>query len=252
MKRLLIVFLLVLQVVLSFSRNSVWKDGFTLWSDVVQKAPENWRALYNLSLEYHAKKDLDTALKYLMKIVDSGGYKWHVLSKIGSILADKGLYEEALIWHMRSLSVAEGIQKARAYNYLGVTYHKKGDLTNAERALKESIAIDPSYSDAHYNLGVVYWNKKEIDKAIDCFKNTIKLLPSYFDAYYNLGVIYGNKGDIDNAIDYFTKALYIKETDEVYLKRSLAYRLKNDMKKALEDLEKARRLNPSLKEDLLP
>lgn len=64
----------------------------------------------------------------------------------------------------------------------------------------------------------------------------------YFDAYFNLGIIYGNMGELDKAIQYFSRAISIKETAEVYLKRSLAYRLKGDSEKATKDLLKAKEL----------
>lgn len=242
LKGLTLLILIIISGILGLQRNRVWKDEFTLWSDVVKKAPENWRALYNLALEFHKRGEYDNALAHLKRIVDTGGYRWNVLSKIGSVLADKGLYEEALIWHKRALSVAGDRERAGAYNYMGVTYFKKKDYESAEKALKEALNIDPEHYESYYNLGVVYWYKNETEKAIECFKNVIKRQPYYYDAYFNLGVIYGNRDDLDRAIYYFSGALSVKETPEAYMKRSLAYRLKGDLKGAEKDMLRARSL----------
>lgn len=233
---------ILLLIIMSFSRNKIWHDEFTLWLDVVRKTPENWRALYNLALEFHKKGKSDEALFYLKKIIDSGGHKWYVYSKIGSILAERGLYEESLLWHTRALSIAEEKQKAAVYNSIGVTYFKKGDYKGAEKAFTKAISIDAQHAEAYYNLGVIYWYENKIDRAIEFFNKAIQKKPLYFDAYYNLGIIYGNMGELDRAIEFFSEAISIRETAEAYIKRSLAYRLKGQIDRAEKDILRARSL----------
>ena len=44
----------------------------------------------------------------------------------------------------------------RAYNNLGITYMRRGQLDAAAQALQKALRIDPNFADAHYNLGLIY------------------------------------------------------------------------------------------------
>lgn len=68
--RSILMFLILLSLVIAaFLRNAVWHGEILLWSDVVDKSPNNSRGLYNLALNLHNQKRLDEALGYLEKII---------------------------------------------------------------------------------------------------------------------------------------------------------------------------------------
>lgn len=154
----------------TFLRNQVWKNEFFIWSDTVLKSPEKWRPLYIFALELHKTGRLDEAIMYLEKIVSRDPSKWPVLVALGSVLADKGLHNEALAWFQRALKMVEEKDKAVVFNNIGITLFKQKDYQNAEIALKEAISLDDQYYEAYYNLGVIYWYKGDFNRAIECFQ----------------------------------------------------------------------------------
>lgn len=108
-------------------------------------------------------------------------------------------------------NVKKSPMKARAYNYLGLAYHKARDFDNAILQYKNSLYLNPFYADAHNNIGISYFNKGLIDIAIKHFKHAIEIDPSHSDAHYNLGIAYGEKGLTDLAYEEMRKGIKLRE-----------------------------------------
>jgi len=101
--------------------------------------------------------------------------------------------------------------KARVYNYLGLAYHKVGDLDNAILQYKKGLSLNPFEIEAHINLGVSYFHKGLVDKAITHFKHVIEINPNNADAHYNIGIAYGSKGEYDVAYEEIRKGMELRK-----------------------------------------
>ncbi len=113
----------------TYKRNLVWKNAYTLWSDVVQKSPNKARPRNYLGLAYF----------------------------------EKGLLDEAIIQYKECLSIDPSF--ANAHNNMGRAYFDKGLVDQAITDFQNAIRIKPSHADAHYNLGVAYGEKGLINQA---------------------------------------------------------------------------------------
>jgi tetratricopeptide (TPR) repeat protein len=129
LKKISIVLILFMVVVscsiLTIRRNSVWKDGESLWLDVLKKYPEVARAHNNLGVFYDKKK---------------------------------GMTDEAIAKFKKAISINPDFEDAH-YN-LGVNYCKKRMIDGAISEFKKAIEINPDHVGAYYNLGVVYYINK--------------------------------------------------------------------------------------------
>jgi Flp pilus assembly protein TadD len=88
---------------------------------------------------------------------------------------------------------------AEAYNLLGFTLGKTGDLTAAIEKLKRAIAIDPEFADAHYNLGVALWFQNQHEAAAKELDQSLRLNPAAGAVYSFRGMAYRESGDFDGA-----------------------------------------------------
>ncbi|NCO68719.1 MAG: hypothetical protein COY75_05755 [Nitrospirae bacterium CG_4_10_14_0_8_um_filter_41_23] len=124
-------------------------------------------------------------------------------------------YQRNLVWKddlsLWSDIVKKSPNKSRAYNYLGLAYHKVGDMDYAILQYKKSLSLNPFEVEAHINLGVSYFYKGQVDKAILHFKHAIEVSPNNADAHYNLGVAYGEKGLIDMANEEMRKGIELRK-----------------------------------------
>ncbi len=198
--------LIGLYTVGTISRNPVWKDSYTLWSDALKKSPES--AFPHLNLGYalfykgqtqQGKEHFAIALRLKPGLIDS------VVNK-GMIYARRGLVEKALFqFHI-------------------------------------ALLFEPDSVVAHYNLGLAYDQKGWLNQAIEHYQTALKLKPDHVDAHVNLGIAYGQRGLIDKALDHFHEALSINPNDPVVLHNlANAYRLKGMNEKAEDYLKRAER-----------
>ncbi len=172
-----VVLLLIIIVALSFAtyqRNLVWRDGITLWSDVVSKSPLKAR-----------------------------GY-----DGLGSAYLDHGRIDEAIKALRTALMLKPNYVNAH-YN-LGVAYENIGRIDEALKEYRTAVRLKPNYVNAHYNLGLAYEKLRRIDDAIEEYRTAVRLKPDFVEAHNNLGVTYAKQGRIDEAIEEFNTALRLK------------------------------------------
>ncbi len=142
--------------------------------------------------------------------------RWIELIVLISLVLTYGwaTYQRNFVWKDDLSLWSDGVKKspikARVYNYLGLAYHKAGDMDNAILQYKKSLSLNPFYADAHNNIGISYFYKGLIDKAITHFKHAIEIDPSHPDAHYNLGVAYGEKGLTDQAYEEMRKGIELR------------------------------------------
>ncbi|MFZ6016215.1 MAG: tetratricopeptide repeat protein [Nitrospirota bacterium] len=124
-------------------------------------------------------------------------------------------HQRNLVWKddisLWSDVVKKSPAKARVHNYLGLAYHKIGDMDNAILQHKKSLSLNPFYADAHNNIGIFYFDKGLVDKAITHFKHAIEINPAHADAHYNLGVAYGEKGLNELAYEEMRKGIELRK-----------------------------------------
>ena len=110
--------------IMTYARNLVWKDEFTLWDDAVHKSPNKARPYSNRGNAYKAKGNLDQAISDYNKAIE-----------IDSNLAE-------------------------AYNNRGNAYQTKGNLDQATLDYNKAIEIKPNYADVYSNRGSAYQTQK--------------------------------------------------------------------------------------------
>jgi hypothetical protein len=105
---------------MSFQRNKVWANDFTLWNDTVQRSPHKARPYYNRGVEFYRQGKFDQAF-----------------SDFNTAIQLNAAY-------------------AKAYNDRSVIYARKGDLPHALSDLNKAIALNPNYTDAYTNRAFIY------------------------------------------------------------------------------------------------
>ncbi len=164
----------------TITRNSVWKDSYTLWSDAGKKSPNSAIAIQNLGHGLYLEGRLDEAIE-----------QYEIALRLKPELVD-------------------------AQMNLGVAYYKKGLLDKAIERYLIALKLEPGFAEAHNNLGLVLMDKSWNDKAIEHYKIALKLKPNFAEAHHNLGAAYGNKGMIDDAIREFEIALKLNPDHPYY------------------------------------
>lgn len=161
----------------TYHRNLVWKDGVTLWSDVVAKSPGKSRGYNNL----------------------------------GTALSSRGRIEESIAYFQESIRIDP--KHSEAYNNLGVAFRRQGRIDEAEAQIRQALRVNPSNAGALNSLGVVLGQKGELDEAIARFREAIRLKADYASAHYNLGNALLRQSKPIEAAEHFHAVLRMKPGD---------------------------------------
>lgn len=260
------------------TRNTVWRDGYSLWSDAVRKMPESSISHNDLANAYLEKGQFDDAIREYKTALrlkpNSSAYRFN----IGKALQQHGRIDEAVHEYSLALKlkpdygevhnsmgniyisqglIDKGIQEYKTasklnlndpiphYN-LGKVYHyKKGKLEEGIKEYLTVLNIDPNFMDARYNLGNAYLTQIRLYEAIEEYQAALNLKPDHVSARNNLGLAYFNAGLINEAIqEYLTALRFDPNYVDAHYNLGLAYNLMNLKDEARKEFEIALKLKP--------
>lgn len=205
----LIVFFALMFCYVSWERIAVWNDGYTLFTDVIKKYPDNFHG-------------------YWMR----GNYK-----------NDKEEYKEALKDYNKALEIYPLFKDG--LNNRGHIYNKIKDYKNALKDLRLAIKLDSSFAEAYNNRGLAYDGLQIKDSALMDYNRAIELDPKLQKAYNNRGVLKATLGDIKSALEDVDMAIRLEPTDgEAYSNRGNIKAMNKDYAGAMADYDFALKRNP--------
>ncbi len=176
LRSVMIVFIVitVLYAVGTITRNDVWQNGLSLWTDTVNKSPDSSMVHNSLGIAY----------------------------------ASRGLNDRAIPEYQTAVRLDP--EFVQAHNNLGVAYASQGLTDRAIFEYKAALWLDPDFAEVHYNLGFEYAAQGLFDKAVAEYQTALRLRPDYVEAHNNLGLAYTSQGLIDKAVTEFQTALQLR------------------------------------------
>jgi type IV pilus assembly protein PilF len=144
--------------------------------------------------------------------------------QIGTGYLSQGLYPQAI----SELLKAEKLnpKDPAILNNLGLAYHLRGKLKQAEEKFRAAVTADPRFTDGKNNLARNLIDQNRLDEAITILeKNEGDLTYAYAEkTYSNLGMAYFEKGSYVQAEKHLLRALEIRRegcTASYYYGRTL-------------------------------
>ena len=101
----------------------------------------------------------------------------------------------------------EARKRARIRLELAVGYFEQGQTTIALDELKQSIAADPTYSEAYSLRGLIYMRLNDFRFAEESFKKALSMSPKDSNILHNLGWLLCQQARYPEAQQLFTQAL---------------------------------------------
>lgn len=171
---LLIIIISVLGI-LTYSRNSVYSSKISIWSDTVKKAPLNPRAVNSLGKAYFEIKQPEIAEIFLRESVELNPNYEYALSNYGAILIENGKDELARKYLARAIQLHPKFALARIN--MGLLELKQKNYSESLGHFLEVIMINPNSSQAYEKLGLIYIELGDFDQAKKMFENALKIQP---------------------------------------------------------------------------
>lgn len=185
--------ILLVWAVITYQRIPVWKNGGTLFRDVLTQFPENPTAANNL----------------------------------GNWLEKNGQRAESCQWYDQA--VARKPDFPQALFNLALCRQEQGLLGEAKKLNLQAVRYKPDFADPWNNLATLYGSTGLLDSARFALDQAIRIRPNYAAAWNNLGMYYLGKGIPDSARMSFKRSLEIDNNPNSDAARNLNY-LEEDSK----------------------
>lgn len=184
--------LAVLAVSVDRARSAVWHDDRRLWSEVVERSPDNLVARINLGAAYMENAQYDRAeAEYRAVIALVPGYP-RAYYNLGLLALRRGRADEAVAAFRQTVALAP--RNAAAYAHLGLLALRAGDASGAEAEYRSALRIDPAQRDALNNLAAMYLQRRDWSGALSLVDNALLRDPGFLEAAYNRGVALAGLG----------------------------------------------------------
>ncbi len=135
----------------------------------------------------------------------------------------------------------------------GEKHREQGASYSAEFEFSQAVSVDEENVRANFGLGLTYMDRGEKGKANDIFERLVKLDAAFEEEHKHLfndfGMNLRKNRMFDQAIEYYDRALKLTQQDEhLHCNIARAYYEKGDIRKCVDHLKKAVKLNPSMEE----
>ncbi|MGE4619615.1 MAG: tetratricopeptide repeat protein [Planctomycetota bacterium] len=170
---------------------------------------------------------------------------------IGYMHEQKGQPQDAITWYQRSLQ--QDPDDVRALYNIGRIHQDSGDADQALLFFSKATQIAPQHSSSWNSLGVLL-GTKDPPQALACFHKALKINPQYVGAWINLGSLLEGKNELPKALDAYQRARRLEPRRYIATILEARIQLKmNAPRKAgrLLQMVKIESLEPELKELLI-
>jgi len=210
-------------MLLTLTREDVFTNNLSLWSDTVQVSPLSAAAHNGLGLALFHQGRVDEAIPQLERALEIEPGNFQANDNLGDILAQRGQFDEAASYFKKALAAYPNL--ADAHNNLGVILFQQGHVDEAIEQCEEALKINPNYVIAHDSLGNLLFAKGEVNEAIAQYQLALKIDPDNALTHHQLGNALLRKGQVEPAISEYQEALRLKPdftTAQVDLARAQA------------------------------
>jgi tetratricopeptide (TPR) repeat protein len=204
---------------------------------------DSTQELYELSEALEAGQK-DRALALRDKMIGHFDGKPELLTSLGILLGDKGLYNEAL--QPLRLSAELQPKSFEAQFNLGLNLLKLGQASQAEKCLQEAVKLRSDSFQANSTLAVLYINENRSPEAIERLLTAHRLAPEDANILVLLGQQYLQVNEAKKAIPACEEAIKLKpDNPGIWYLLIQAYEKDERYQDALRTAQKAAQLFPS-------
>lgn len=224
-------------VFLTFNQCKVWKNGTTLWKNVIDNYPGSYTGHNNLGAMYFHHRDYEKALHHFLAAIKIKSDYAAALSNICKTYSWKNENDRALPYCIKAIYADP--YSENAYLNLGDLY-LSGNIFLAIDMYNRALLINPYNSVGYFKLCSTFLGLQEYDLANSLCAKTITLDPDNAYAYKNMGDAFLHKKQYDKSIEYYLKALSIDQNmAEVHNNLSVIYHYLGNPVLSREHLNKA-------------
>ncbi len=148
---------------LSYSRNTVWANGITLFDDVIDKQPQAFYAYHSRGIAYYYKGNYTASLRDYDKAIALNNNYGLTHYNRGLTLMMLKQNEEALKSFSRTIELIP--THDQAFNDRAIAYYNLNNYIDALKDYNTCLTLNPANARAYYNRGVTSLRLNDLSSA---------------------------------------------------------------------------------------
>lgn len=196
---------------LVLARNVDYRGEISLWTDTVEKRPQNPRAHFNRGIALLDAGRAADAIAAFERAIALKPSEPKAHNSLGNALLDLNRPAEALPHFVQAIALAP--RYARAWSNAGTALFRTGDLTGAMARFEHALRLDGTIAEVHQGLGNIQFQQDRPSQAIPHYEAALRINPALADAHYNAGSACFELGRVEDAIRHFSAAAQQKPAD---------------------------------------
>lgn len=271
------IFIIILGVI-SFQYSKTFKNGETLWSNVMNHYPNDFlaymnraeyriskkqynqaiqdsdraviinpdysRIYYNRSFAYNALNKKNKAFKDLNSAIEKDESYMVAYLNRGLLYGENELMEDAINDFTKVIQLTP--KKYYGYFNRATYYYKSGEYAKAIADLNIIIKLDQFLDETYYLRGKIHLQMRDVNNAFKDFSKTLEVNMSFARAHTQRGHLWLDKSNFEQAIlDYDKAVLLDKNEVDAFINLGIIYMNTKKYNKAAYNFEKAKNIRPN-------
>jgi len=248
---------LVIYSVMTITRNTAWKNEYTLFTTDVNVSQNSAKGNYAAGFAYYSsanlpenaakkKELLEKSIAYLEKALVIHPKFENVLLFLGNVQYEyNNDYKKSIEYYLRVLEMYPTYEKVFDYVSWMFTNNKEPIPDDYKMEVYSKLySYNQNRFDVVFNLGFLYLKvKNEPQKAMSYLQKAQQFQPNNSDVYKIMGVAQTRLADYQNAIQNFEKGIQLNPRDsQLYYNLGVMYQQMGDQQKANQFLLKAQQV----------
>ncbi len=229
--------------VMTFERTKVWKNNFTLWTDVIEKSSEVNIAWYNRGNAFSdtsnfkaAIADYNQAIRVLPHYYNAFINRANAKTKVNDYV---GAIEDL------NFVIGNDSSLVNAYINRAMARRELKDFTGALKDYEIALRMKPTQPELYMSRGNALFDIKDYTGAINDFKKALEINPKMIEAFTNMATVKKAMGELEAAIADYDRAIEIQPTNsELYNNRGNIRFQQGRTKEAIDDYGKSVNADP--------
>ncbi len=199
---------------LSARRNLVWRDDWTLFSDMVAKFPRSAKAHYNLAYDAGRRGDLATQKSQLETAVELFPRYYDAWASLGRIAWTEKKWDDAVTFYRKSVEIMPEYENGRWG--LAKTLEEAGRTEEADDAWDEAVEAVPLSYPVAWHHATFLENEGRLDEAEEEWRRAIPLGGGASSAHLALARLLVRRGGTAAETDSWKEARRALVADPAY------------------------------------
>jgi tetratricopeptide (TPR) repeat protein len=218
--------------ILSFLQAQTWKNGTTLWDNVIKNQPSS-RAYSARATLLRKEKKYNEAINYYTQAIKLNAIDHESHNNRANIYMDLNKFDSAFIDYKQALAIKPDYHVA--FDNLGGWYARRNRYDSALYYFNLVLREKPDYKVTYSNRGLTFMALKRYDEAIKDWQTFLAYEPNAPDVINTIGLCYRMQGKYQDALGYINRAIQLSPEAPFFLNRSYAYSALNNIENARKD-----------------